>query len=338
MLSSGLMVCVFLAYMLKLHINLCVTEERAFDMNSVDGEIALVRDRWGKQLLQVKDQKQSNLKMPCRCKMPKVNVAEAHNNQQLLHFIPPPLDNGDDEPGDERGDERVPPAIASAPTLPPPVLRDTACFVVPSLRVAPKHQLPAPSLAEPIIHDPALFKLLPAAEISNSKTGSLQYAKGSAAPASHGTAAPQKQLRFELAPQNEIASARKPIVYTQSDEMKIKVLKAQLAALEANCERVTDGASSGCEYELLDVSMNNPNGNDNEGLPEVRLRPSKDKRLFELEQTWAVTLRGDLGRSGTHVPQESVRKVRAGVPRISPISFYQGVAAPPSARAVKGKY
>jgi len=120
--------------------------------------------------------------------------------------------------------------------------------------------------------------------------------------------------------------------------MRIKALKAQLAALEANCEHVTNDANLGCEYELVDVSMNNPNGDDNEGLLEVRLRPSKDKRLFELEQTRAVTSHGDLGRSGTHVPQESVRKVWAGVPRISPILFYQGIAAPPSARAVKGKY
>jgi len=30
--------------------------------------------------------------------------------------------------------------------------------------------------------------------------------------------------------------------------------------------------------------------------------------------------------------------VKAGVPRISPISFYQGIAAPPSARAAKGKH
>jgi len=322
--------------MSKLHINLCVTEERAFDTNSVEyGEIALVRDRWGKQLLQVKDQKSSNLKMPRKRKMRNVNIAEDHNSQQLLHFVPPASDDGDDKPHDEHGDELVPPAIASAPALPPPVLRDTAHFVVPSLRVAPQHQLPAPAPAQPLIHDPAPFKLLPAAEISsilNPKTGTLQYAKDSAAPASRNTAAPQKQLRFESPPRNETGPARKPIVYTRSDDMKIKALKAQLAALEANRD-----ASSGCEYELVDVSMN-PNGDDNEGLPEIRLCPSKDKRLFEFEQTRVVASRGDLGRYGTHVPQESVRKVRAGVPRISPISFYQGVAAPPSARAVKGKY
>jgi hypothetical protein len=327
--------------MFKLYINLHVTEEQALEINSVEyGEIAVVRDRWGKELLQVKDQKYSNLKMPRRRKMPNVNVdnvAEDHNSQHLLHFVPPPSDDGN-KPGDEPGDEPVPSAMASesqplAPTLPPPVLRDPARFVVPPARVTSKRQLSAPALATPIPHDPAPFKLLPAAEISSIlkpiKTGTLQHAKDSA---------PQKQLRFEPPPPNDITSARKPIVYTRSHEEKIKSLKAQLAALQANRERVADDASSSYEYEIVDVSMNNPNGDDNEGLPEIRIRTSKDKRLFEFEKTRAVPLRGDLGRFGTQVPQEPVRKVKAGVPRISPISFYQGVAAPPSARAAKGKH
>jgi len=207
--------------------------------------------------------------------MRNVNVAEDHNSQQLLHFVPPASDDGDDKPHDKRGDELVPPAIASAPALPPPVLCDMANFMVPSLHVAPQHQLPAPAPIQPLIHDPAPFKLLPAAEISsipNPKTSTLQYTKDSAAPALHNTAAPQKQLCFELPPRNETGPTRKPVVYTRSNDMKIKALKAQLAALEANRD-----ASSGCEYELVDVSMNNPNGDDNEGLPEIRLCPSKDK-------------------------------------------------------------
>jgi len=287
--------------MLKLYINLRVTDERALDINSVEyGEIALVRDRWGKELLQVKDQKYSNLKMPRRRKMPNVNVdnvAEDHNSQHLLHFVPPPSDDGD-----KPGDEHVPPAMASesqplAPTLPPPVLRNPARFVVPPAHVASKHQLLAPALAAPIPHDPAPFKLLPAVEITSIlkpiKTGTLQHAKNSAAPALRDTAALQKQLRFEPPPSNEIASARKPIVYTRSHEEKIKSLEAQLAALQANPERVVDDASSSYEYEIVDVSMNNPNGDNNEGLPEIRIRPSKDKhnRLFEFEKTRAVASR-----------------------------------------------
>jgi hypothetical protein len=359
------------------NINLRVTEKRACDVDSVEyGEIALVRDRWGKELLQVKDQKYSNLKMPRRCKMPNVNidnVAEDLNSQCLVHFIPA-SDHGKNS-GEGPGDELVPPAMASesqlsAPTLPPPVLCNPAHFVMPPARhvvpparlgappahVASEHQLLAPALAAPIPHDPASFKLLPAAEILSIrkpiKMGTLQqHRRDSAAPALHDTAPPWKQLHFEPSPPNEIGSARKPIVYTQSHKDKIKSLKAQLAALEANREHVTDAAlqpndhvaddaSSSYEYEFLDISMNNPNGDNNEGLPEIRVHSSKDqhRRLFEFEKTRAVASRGDLGRFSTHVPQDSVRKVRAGVPRISPISFYQGIAAPPSARTAKGKH
>ena len=336
---------------MKLHTNLSATEEQALDANSVEyGEIAIVRDRWGKELLQVKDQKYSNLKMPRRRKMPNVNVVdvtEDRNSQHLLHFVPPLSDNGD-EPGDEprNAPPLVPPTMTSksqlsAPALPPPVLRDPARFVMPPAHKASKLRLSTSALAAPIVCDPAPFKLLPAAEISSVpkpiQTGTSEHAGYPSAPILHGAVAPQKQLRFEPVPPKEIASARKPLVYTRSQEEKIKSLKAQLAALQANRERVADDASSSYEYEVVDVSMNNPNGDDNEGLPEIRLHTSKNKRLFEFEKSRAVVSRGDLGRYGAQVPQEPVRKVKAGVPRISPISFYQGIAAPPSARAVKGK-
>ena len=209
------------------------------------------------------------------------NIVEDHNSQHLLHFVPPPLDDGD-----KPGNELVPPAMASesqllAPTLPPPVLRNPARFVVPSVHVASKHQLSAPALVDPIPHDPAPFKLLPAAEILSipkpSKMVTLQHAKASAAPTLCDTAAPQKQLCFESPPPNETASARKPIMYNWSHEEKIKSLKAQLVALQADHEHDVDDASSSYEYKIVDVSMNNPNGNDNEGLPEIRLHTSKDK-------------------------------------------------------------
>ena len=67
----------FLVYMLNLHNNFCVTAERALDVNSVEyGKITIMRDRWGKALLQVKDQKYSNLKVPRRRKTAKVNVED----------------------------------------------------------------------------------------------------------------------------------------------------------------------------------------------------------------------------------------------------------------------
>jgi len=344
--------------MLKWNINLRVIEERAYNVTSIEyGKIFLVCDKWGKELLQVKDQKYSNLKMPHRHKMPNVNVdaiTKDLNSQNLFHFVPP-SDDGE-KSGKKPGDELVPPAMASqsqlsAPTLPPPVLCDPGRFVMPPARpvvppahlgmppahVASKCQLLAPALAAPI---PASFKLLPAAEILSIRKP-IQHAKDSAAPVAHDMAAPQKQLCFEPPP--PIQSARKPIVYTRSHEEKIKLLKTQLAALqadhdyvvdvasEANNECVADDASSTYEYEVLDVLMNNPNGDDNEGLPEIRVRSSKDqhRRLFEFEKTQAVASRGDLGCFG---------KVKAGVSRILPISFYQSIVAPPSARTAKGKH
>jgi len=93
----------------------------------------------------------------------------------------------------------------------------------------------APAFAAPIPHDPALFKLLPAAEIMSIlkpiKTGILQHATNFAAFALHDTAALQKQFCFKPPPSNKIAFACKFIVYTQSHEEKIKSLEAQLAAL-----------------------------------------------------------------------------------------------------------
>lgn len=93
----------------------------------------------------------------------------------------------------------------------------------------------------------------------------------------HNTAALQKQFCFKPPPSNKIAFACKSIVYTQSHEEKIKSLEAQLVALQANPEHVVDDISSSYKYEIVDVLINNPNSDNNKGLPEIRFYISKNK-------------------------------------------------------------
>ncbi len=155
----------------------------------------------------------------------------------------------------------------------------------------------------------------------------VKYASSVVDPAPCDTTPPNKHVRFQLLPPAEIKSIAKPPTMSYSTRAaEIKELKAKLEALEAN------GGSDRDEhdfqgYECLDVSMGDGNVNGSRYTPEIR--------LFQFEkQHWPLP-RGDLGRSnGFGAP---LRKKKAGVPHVSPLSFYQGVAVPPSARADKGK-
>lgn len=125
---------------------------------------------------------------------------------------------------------------------------------------------------------------------------------------------PNKHVHFTLLPAAEITSSI-PKPPNDNRLAQIERLKERLALLERNRELEDNGFSG---YECLDVSMNNDNATD--GLPEIALRKSKPE--------------GPFGFKKRAVP---IQKSKAGVSRISPMSFYQGNVVPPSARGVKGK-
>ena len=74
-----------------------------------------------------------------------------------------------------------------------------------------------------------------------------------------------------------------------------------------------DDTSSSYKYEIVDVLINNPNSDNNKGLPEIRFYISKNKHnwLFKFKKTQAVVSHEDLGCFGTQVSQEYVHKVKA---------------------------
>jgi hypothetical protein len=86
--------------------------------------------------------------------------------------------------------------------------------------------------------------------------------------------------------------------------------------------------------------MGNHHARDKDVLPEIIVHHSKNT-LFQFENQ---RLRASLGDERQHIEQREVpahqvlvRKAKPGVPRVSPMAFYQGIAGPPSARA-KGKH
>jgi hypothetical protein len=125
---------------------------------------------------------------------------------------------------------------------------------------------------------------------------------------------PNKHVQFTLLPAAEITPSI-PKLPNNKHVAEIERLKEQLALLERNRESEDNGFSG---YECLDVSMNDHNAAD--GMPEIILRKSKPEGPFGIKK-WAVP----------------IQKSKAGVSRVSPLSFYQGNVVPPSARGVKGK-
>ena len=133
---------------------------------------------------------------------------------------------------------------------------------------------------------------------------------------------PKKQVQFSLLPAAEISSMPKlPNTAREIRTVKIERLRAELAALQADpgCDSHDDDNFQG--YECFDVSMSNQHGAaGSDRLPKIVLRRSKQDGLFEFKKQ--------------PVP---IPKTNPGVPRVSPITFYQGIVVPPSARGVKGK-
>lgn len=138
---------------------------------------------------------------------------------------------------------------------------------------------------------------------------------------SMGRTAAKKHVEFNLLPAAEISSSTKPPKSSQDIRTaKIERLQAELAALQANPahELVEDDFGG---YKCVAVSMNDNNGaTGDDTLPEIVLRHRTDKALFQFAKHGGP-----------------VQKAKPVIPRISPMTFYQGIVAPPSARAVKGK-
>jgi hypothetical protein len=169
-------------------------------------------------------------------------------------------------------------------------------------------------LAQP--QTPHLVSTLPPPSLVN-------YPSSSFVPSMRKTAA-KNHVEFTLLPAAEISSSTKPPKFSQDIRTaKIERLQAELAALQANPahELVEDDFGG---YKCVDVSMNDNNGATGDPgddiLPEIVLRHRTDKALFQFAK-----------HGGT------VQKAKPAIPRVSPMTFYQGIVAPPSARAVKGK-
>ena len=125
---------------------------------------------------------------------------------------------------------------------------------------------------------------------------------------------PKKQVKFDLLPGAAIPPVPKLPHVTMDRNAKIRSLQAELTMLQAKAGREEEFLG----YEVLDVPVSDPYlAAGDYGLPEIRLRTSKPDTQF---------LHAD--RFPPAMPL---------VPRVSPMSFYQQTAVPPSARNFKGK-
>jgi hypothetical protein len=134
--------------------------------------------------------------------------------------------------------------------------------------------------------------------------------------------APKRQVKFGLLPSRSTTSILKPPKRAIDDRRaQIGKLQAELAVLQAG-----SGDDAGVEefagYDVIDVPRPNTLwADDSDIMPEIRLRPTKQER----EARYHFERRAGL-----------LQKATPMVPPVSPMSFYQGIAVPPSARS-KGK-
>jgi hypothetical protein len=282
-----------------------VSEEKEYERDSVEyGEIPLVLDRWGNALLQVKDQKSGNIRTARKRKTGKPSTTAV-----------PSASLGDQQPKDCNYGGGTNAASAFDGDEP-----------VPTTPVQKAHVN--------VVHSPPVFAQTPLPAPRHF----VQYATTGLVPVPNDIPLAQKQVRFQLLPPAEIKSIAKPPNMSESTRAaKIVGLKAQLAALEA--QRVSEREDDTFKgYECLDVSMDGGNVTGNATTPEIYLRRAKDTRLFEFEKQPVPLPRGDVRHSkGFLGHQGLIRRPKGGVPRVSPLSFYQGIAVPPSARVDKGK-
>lgn len=306
-LCRGLTVCFSLvSFKSSYRSEILVTEEKGLLVDSIEySEIDVVRERFGRPLLQVKDQKYGSIRrkttkatLDIRAPFPPINDDnEEINNRKLIHYIPEPA--VDEEDGAQK---TFKPAAAE-------VTHGFPCSVTTSYQPAAgflvNHALPPGS--------------------------------------SHEFAPAEKQVRFDLLPPAEISSIPAPWkpVTKEDREQRIKQVRVGLDH-RYNIREQQMEEDDNIWYECVDVAMDKRSSVRDAGdevMPEIILRHSKkDGRLFQFERKPDPVPRGELGRHhmGSGVPPREV-PVRKQKPVVSPFRFYQGNAVPPSARASKGK-
>jgi hypothetical protein len=350
-----------------------VPEEKNLAVDSVEySEIDVVRERWGRPLLQVKDQKYGSIRLGKR------KTAKATLD---THALSPPINE----------DVRAPsPSINDDVRAPSPSINDKVEELNNRQLIHYVSEPANDSRHGAESYQPAAAPVVKHAVPPGSSDG---FVPGHGFASGHGFApglAPDQQVRFGLLPPAEISSIPAPwkAVTKEDRDERIQQIRWRLDQRHNDRQQQME-EDNNVWYECVDVAMDNYPGVREAGeevMPEIVLRHSKkDDRLFQFEKKPVGVPRGELGRyhMGLGVPPREPprnappqyapprgalpRDARDALPRdalprdapprdalprdalprqaplqkekagISPFRFYQGNAVPPSARASKGK-
>lgn len=292
-----------------------MTEEKSFDEGAVEyGEIPLVLDRWGVPLLQVKDQKAGNVRLG-RKRKPSKAIAKV---QAPFSSV---VDDNDDGNGsnvtpsaltldDEHASENVNRNGNEDGSGDGNGNRSRSGNANANTNKSAKENMNANAN-----ENENTMTLMPrqkprAAPITRPL---VNYSSSGIMPFTPDMAQ-RKQVQFALMLAAEISSeTRLPEIANEIREAKIRKLRAELDALEGDTGLDLHG-SDFQGYQCVDVSM--PQHHGALPLPEIVLCQSKRDGLLQRP---------------VHIRKDT------GVSRISPMSFYDRIAMPPSARGGKFK-